>query len=106
MSKDCTGLGVAAGLLLLAFGVKEASSHPAHAKPVNYPFVVGFERFHSGLDDEAYLAEGGFLLLNELNCVACHAPPGPLKAQFPGIVATDLDGAASRLAPLELEIFI
>ncbi|HRQ88705.1 MAG TPA: cytochrome c, partial [Bacteroidia bacterium] len=83
-----------------------ARAHPAHAKPVNYPFVIGFERFHSGRDDDDYLAEGGFLLLNELNCVACHAPPEPLAGQFPGVVATSLDGVASRLSSLELEILI
>ncbi len=55
---------------------------------------------------EDYLAEGGFLLLNELNCVACHAAPEPLWNQFPGVVATNLEGVASRLAPVELEIFI
>lgn len=104
MANDLTGFLLAAGLLLAALA--PAEGHPAHAKPVNYPFVVGFERFHSGIDDDNYLAEGGFLLLNELNCVACHAPPEPLAAQFPGVVATALDGVASRLAPLELEIFV
>ena len=106
MAKDRTGLGAAAGLILLGAGTGLTNAHPAHAKPVNYPFVVGFERFHSGLDDDDYLAEGGFLLLNELNCVACHAPPEPLRNQFPGVVATNLEGVASRLAPVELEIFI
>jgi mono/diheme cytochrome c family protein len=105
MVKNRTGLAWLAGLLL-AGTAPEARAHPAHAKPVNYPFVVGFERFHSGMDDEVYLAEGGFILLNELNCVACHAPPEALAGQFPGVVATALDGVASRLAPLELEIFI
>lgn len=105
MLKDRTGLAFFVGLLLAGIA-PDARAHPAHAKPVNYPFVVGFERFHSGMDDEAYLAEGGFILLNELNCVACHAPPAALAEQFPGVVATELDGVASRLAPLELEIFI
>ncbi len=104
MARGLTGLGCAAGLLALV--PQSGDAHPAHAKPVNYPFVVGFERFHSGLDDEDYLAEGGFLLLNELNCVACHAPPAALADQFPGLVATDLRGVASRLAPLELEILV
>ncbi len=103
--RDQTGLAFLAGLLLLGSGTC-VKSHPAHAKPVNYPFVVGFERFHGGMDDEAYLAEGGFILLNELNCVACHAPPPEIAPQLPGVVATDLGGVASRLAPLELEIFI
>ncbi len=116
MTPDPTGygegpnrVGCRRGMLLVAFlllATRVNHAHPAHAKPVNYPFVVGFERFHSGLDDEDYLAEGGFLLLNELNCVACHAAPEPLRNQFPGVVATNLEGVASRLAPVELEIFI
>ncbi len=105
MVGDQRGLGVLAGLLVL-IGAPVARSHPAHAKPVNYPFVIGFERFHSGLDDEDYLAEGGFILLNELNCVGCHAPPAALREQFPGVVGTDLDGVGSRLSPIELEIFV
>jgi cytochrome c551/c552 len=106
MRSDQNGLALLAGLFLAAVSIPSARTHPAHAKPVNYPFVVGFERFHGSLDDEAYLAEGGFILLNELNCVACHAPPEGIAGQFSGIVATALDGVASRLAPLELEIFI
>lgn len=105
MVGDQRGLGVLAGLLILTLSQK-SDAHPAHAKPVNYPFVIGFERFHSGLDDEDYLAEGGFILINELNCVGCHAAPEVLRDQLPGIVATDLDGVASRLSSVELEIFV
>ncbi|MDP4849983.1 MAG: hypothetical protein NWQ95_06510, partial [Verrucomicrobiales bacterium] len=61
-------------LVLLSAAGERAVAHPAHAKPVNYPFVVGFERFHSSNDDDEYLAAGGLILLNEMNCVACHAP--------------------------------
>ncbi len=85
---------------------KSANSHPAHAKPVNYPFVVGFERFHSSLDNDDYLAEGGFILLDELNCVSCHEPPRALREQLAGTTATDLTGAATRLSHVDLEIMI
>jgi mono/diheme cytochrome c family protein len=81
-------------------------AHPAHAEPVNYPYVVGFERFHSSLDDDEYLAQGGLILLNELNCVACHAPPASLAGLLPGVLATNLDGVASRMDPTQLELFI
>ncbi len=94
-------------LLFFAFSPgQRATAHPAHAKPVNYPFVVGFERFHSSQDDDTYLAEGGMILLNELNCVACHAPPAALADTLTGVVATDLTGVATRLDPIRLEIFI
>lgn len=82
------------------------SAHPAHAQPVNYPFVVGFERFYSGDDDPEYLAEGGLVLLNELNCVACHAPPPALKDQLAGHPGSNLAGVGSRLSPLDLELMI
>jgi len=107
MVKHLTGLSQAAGLFVLAlFSGDRAAAHPAHAKPVNYPFVVGFERFHSSTDDDDYLAEGGLILLNELNCVACHAPPPALAGILTGVVATDLTGVSTRLDPISLEILI
>lgn len=107
MGQRLTGARHTAVLLLLALLSGEKGwAHPAHAKPVNYPFVVGFERFHSSQDDDAYLAEGGLILLNELNCVACHAPPAALADTLTGVVATDLTGVSTRLDPIKLEIFI
>jgi mono/diheme cytochrome c family protein len=92
-------------LVLLGFA-GAARAHPAHAEPVNYPFVVGFERFFSGDDNPDYLAEGGILLLNELNCVGCHAPPEALRDRLTGRPATELAGVGSRLSPVDLELFI
>ena len=106
MGKDQIGLRRAMMGLLFLLTVELAEAHPAHAKPVNYPFVVGFERFHSGMDDDDYLAEGGFILLNELNCVACHAPPTPLADQLEGTTATHLGGVGTRLDPINLEMMI
>jgi mono/diheme cytochrome c family protein len=107
MVKHLKGLRHTALLLIPAiFTVGTVEAHPAHAKPVNYPFVVGFERFHSSNDDNEYLAAGGLILLNELNCVACHAPPPALADTLTGVAATDLTGAATRLDPVSLEIFI
>lgn len=92
--------------LIAFFSGEQGWGHPAHAKPVNYPFVVAFERFYSSQDDEAYLAEGGLILLNELNCVACHTPPAALADTLTGVMATDLTGVSTRLDPISLEIFI
>ncbi len=100
--KFCFGI---VAILCLGFG-RDMEAHPAHAKPVNYPFVVGFERFHSSVDNADHLAEGGFLLLNELNCVACHAPPESLANQLIGVTATNLEGTASRLSHVDLELMI
>ena len=54
---------------LLAFGLTVIASLPAH------PIVASYERFYSTASDSAGIVAGGVLLLNELNCVACHAPP-------------------------------
>lgn len=107
--RDRTGFSALALGLALAASVifpHRAAAHPAHAEPVNYPYVVGFERFHSSLDDDEYLARGGMILLNELNCVACHEPPARLKEQLQGVEATNLAGVASRLEDIDLEIMI
>ncbi|MEM7602231.1 MAG: cytochrome c [Verrucomicrobiota bacterium] len=105
MMRDLTGLSLA--ICVIAAAIERQSwSHPAHAKPVNYPYVVGFERFHSSLDDDEYLARGGMILLNELNCVACHEPPARLKDQLQGVEATNLVGVATRLDDIDLEIMI
>lgn len=83
-----------------------SEAHPAHAKPVNHPLVIGFERFYSGDDDPAYLTQGGYLLLSELNCVACHAPPADRAEQLTGRPGTDLRGVGTRLLPLDLELMV
>ncbi len=91
---------------LLFMGTAGVSAHPAQALPVDYPLVVGFERFYSVDDDEDYLAEGGMLLLNELNCVRCHTPPERLKARLQGRQATNLEGVGSRMDALDIELMI
>jgi mono/diheme cytochrome c family protein len=83
-------------IALALSGAPEASTHPAHAEELNHPFVPGFERFFSEEDPPERLARGGELLLNELNCVACHAPSGPLRERFPGAPGPGLADVASR----------
>ena len=78
--------------LLAALGCGLAAV-PAAAAPV----VAGFERFHRAAPAGA--AEGGLLLLGELNCVACHRLPGaeglpPRPAPLLGDVGARLDPAA------------
>lgn len=81
-------------------------AHPAHAKPVRYPYVVGFERFYTDLDSPDHLAEGGLILLNELNCVACHEPPEKMARRLSGRPGTSLEGVGSRFDHLDLEMMI
>ncbi|MDF1752574.1 MAG: c-type cytochrome [Verrucomicrobiales bacterium] len=102
-----TGIfGIALAVVLSLLATDRGESHPAHAKPVKYPFVVGFERFYTNLDTPDHLATGGLILLNELNCVACHAPPEHLKSTLTGRPGTRLDGVADRFEHLDLEMMV
>mgnify|MGYP001822354161 CR=1 FL=1 len=72
--KQGTWLGGGLGLWLGLAGAVVA--HPVHSPlQVEFPLVLGFETFYVDNDDAEYLADGGEILLGELNCVACHAPP-------------------------------
>ncbi|HEX3147598.1 MAG TPA: c-type cytochrome, partial [Gemmataceae bacterium] len=55
-----------------------------------HPIVPGFERFPTN-------ADGGQLLLGELNCVSCHAADGQAKKQAPVL---DNIGARARVSHL------
>jgi cytochrome c2 len=63
----------------------------AAADNASHPIVPGFERFYT--DAKANAAQGGQLLLGELNCTSCHqgGDPGLTKKQAP-----ILDGVAGR----------
>jgi mono/diheme cytochrome c family protein len=82
-------------LAALIFGAAFVAVTPALAHPI----VPGYERFHSGPD--ADLSVGGTLLLNELNCVSCHATDGPAKKQAPV-----LDGVTARARISHLRKYI
>jgi cytochrome c1 len=81
-------------------------AHPVLAAPPDYPFVPGFDRFYAPEDDEPKIAEGGLLLLGELNCVACHTVPDAWKERLPQHGKIVLDGVGSRLSEDDLWIFI
>jgi mono/diheme cytochrome c family protein len=76
------------------------------AVTAQHPAVPAFERFFAGSDDAARQAEGGFLLLNELNCIACHAPPDEWVMRFTPRAKISLDGVGSRLDARALASFI
>ncbi len=72
-------------------------AHPLQAEPLDHAHVPAFEQFYLPEDDDAFLAEGGLLLLAELRCAACHAAAA---AWLPWIAANpgpDLRHAGSRL---------
>ncbi|MAB75994.1 MAG: hypothetical protein CMO47_06000 [Verrucomicrobiales bacterium] len=101
------GLIGAALILAFVFGqICSLRAHPVHTESADYPFVIGFERFYSSRDDDDYLARGGLILLNELNCVACHEPPNQWAERLAGVEATNLHGVGTRLDVLDLEMMI
>ncbi|HVC98058.1 MAG TPA: family 16 glycoside hydrolase [Pirellulales bacterium] len=68
------------------------------------PIVPGFETFHAAAATEA--AEGGRLLIGELNCTACHVANAALTARLPPRPAPVLDEVGGRVRPEYLLRFI
>ncbi len=77
---------LAVGLTILP--IESGSAHPLQAEPVEHPYVFSFDQFHLPEDPDEHVVHGGFLLLAELRCAACHgghpggfnylrAEPGP-----------------------------
>ncbi|HEV7278661.1 MAG TPA: c-type cytochrome [Pirellulaceae bacterium] len=65
------------------------------------PAVPGVERFYeapANLSDEAK-ADGGDLLVQELNCVACHKAEGEFAAGLNVRTAPNLDAVGARVRP-------
>lgn len=87
-------------LLLAGLGLGFAAMGVAGPAPV----VAGFERFHRGAAEDSGLAEGGLLLLSELNCVACHRLPG--GASFPARARLSLSDVGARLSSESLAAFL
>ncbi len=83
---------------LAAAGAPQAArAHPLQAAPLDRPHVHAFEQFYLPEDDDAFLAQGGLLLLAELNCAACHPSPGAWRDLIGPKPGPDLRHAGSRL---------
>lgn len=83
----------------VAFG--EGSANPG-------PAIPGVERFYesaANLPDEAK-TEGGDLLLQELNCVACHKAEGEFAAGLNVRTAPNLDNVGARVRPEWLRVYL
>lgn len=91
-------------LHLLAGGV--AHAHPLLAEPVNHPFVFTFDQFFLSEDPDEHLVNGGFLLLAELDCTACHSAPAEWQPWLAPRPAPRLAGAASRMDADLLWLFL
>jgi len=74
-----------------------ARAHPLKAEPLDHAHVYAFDQFYLPEDDDAFLTQGGLVLLAELSCASCHnAPPAwqTLVGPKPG---PDLRNVGSRL---------
>ncbi|MEM7144761.1 MAG: c-type cytochrome [Verrucomicrobiota bacterium] len=83
------------------------SAHPVHAPlQIEFPLIQGFETFYIENDDKEYLADGGEILLGELNCVGCHAPPEGWEDRISGNVGPSLAGVGSRMTTEDIHTMI
>ncbi len=82
-------------LLLFLGGLSQA--HPLKAPPLDHPHVFTFDQFYLPEDDDAFLTQGGLLLLAELNCATCHAPPTDWSPFIGPKAGPNLAGIGSRL---------
>ncbi|MEM8953993.1 MAG: c-type cytochrome [Verrucomicrobiota bacterium] len=94
-------LGAWCGVGSVAWG------HPVHGPlQVEFPLVQGFETFYIENDDREYLADGGEILLGELNCVGCHAPPEGWEDRLGANMGPNLAGVGSRMTTEDIHTMI
>lgn len=74
------------------------------AGAVAAPAIAGFDRFHG--DKAADAAALGRLLINELNCAACHAHAGPVDAGLSPNPAPLLGDVGARLKPQWIRAYL
>jgi mono/diheme cytochrome c family protein len=84
-------------LVLFLLSATPARPHPLQAEPINHAYVFNFDQFYIPEDPDENVVEGGFLLLAELNCTACHAAPEAWKERLAPKPGPDLSGVGSRL---------
>jgi mono/diheme cytochrome c family protein len=102
----CGGV-IAAGLGVWGCLSGSLGAHPLDSPlQVEFPLVQGFETFYVDNDDPEYLADGGEILLGELNCVACHAPPEGWGERLGANPGPDLSGVGARLTTEDIHTMI
>lgn len=88
--------GALPAIFLLLNG-SSSHAHPLQAEPINHPYVFNFDQFNLPEDPDEHVVEGGFLLLAELNCTACHQPPESWKDRLAPKPGPNLSAVGSRL---------
>ncbi len=80
-----------------AFFCGQLKAHPLQAEPINHAYVFNFDQFYLDQDPDEHVVNGGFLLLAELNCTACHAAPESWQERLKAKPGPNLGGVGSRL---------
>jgi mono/diheme cytochrome c family protein len=94
-------------LLAITLGfVARSEAHPLQAEPINHAYVFNFDQFNLPEDPDEHVIEGGYLLLAELNCTACHAAPKAWQERLAPKAGPNLAGVGSRLDADQLWLFI
>jgi mono/diheme cytochrome c family protein len=83
-----------------------ARAHPLQAEPINHAYVFNFDQFYLAEDPDEHVVEGGFLLLAELNCTACHQAPKEWEERLNSKPGPNLAGVGSRLDEDQLWLMI
>lgn len=81
----------------MAFCCGDLLAHPLQAEPINHAYVFNFDQFNLPEDPDEHVVDGGYLLLGELNCTACHVPPKSWADRLAPKVGPNLSGVGSRL---------
>ncbi|MFN0078716.1 MAG: c-type cytochrome [Prosthecobacter sp.] len=81
----------------LAFCCGQLQAHPLQAEPINHAYVFTFDQFYIPQDPDENVVNGGFLLLAELNCTACHEVPKAWQERLKSKPGPNLSGVGSRL---------
>ncbi len=94
-------------LLALTLGlVSRAEAHPLQAEPINHAYVFNFDQFNLPEDPDEHVIDGGYLLLAELNCTACHIAPKAWQERLAPKQGPLLNGVGSRLDADQLWLFV
>jgi cytochrome c1 len=84
-------------LILTALSLSSARAHPLQAEPINHAYVFNFDQFFLPEDPDEHVMAGGYLLMAELNCTACHSVPESWKERLSSKPGPDLSAVGSRL---------
>ena len=83
--------------IIFLLSALSARAHPLQAEPIKHAYVFNFDQFYLPEDPDEHVVEGGYLLLAELNCTACHSAPDSWKERLSVKPGPNLNAVGSRL---------